>query len=162
MKPMHMRTAAIGRTLLPNVWDAAVLILVIGAMVRHYINRWDAGDRFDAFAWTLPVGAVALIGALYATVPREPPLAATGPVNDERVLTIAATHCMACHSQKPSNPVFNAAPKGVHLETLADLQRYKVEIRQQAVLGRAMPLGNTTHITDQERAELGAWIAAQQ
>ncbi|QIO36848.1 ABC transporter permease [Bradyrhizobium sp. 1(2017)] len=33
MKPMHMRTAAIGRTLLPNVWDAAVLILVIGAMV---------------------------------------------------------------------------------------------------------------------------------
>lgn len=33
MKPMDMRTAAIGRTLLPNVWDAAVLILVIGAMV---------------------------------------------------------------------------------------------------------------------------------
>ncbi|MCP3370102.1 ABC transporter permease [Bradyrhizobium cajani] len=33
MKPRDIRTAATGRTLLPNVWDVAVLILVIGAMV---------------------------------------------------------------------------------------------------------------------------------
>ncbi|WLB53729.1 ABC transporter permease [Bradyrhizobium sp. 521_C7_N1_3] len=33
MKPRDIRTAAIGRALLPNVWDVAALILVIGAMV---------------------------------------------------------------------------------------------------------------------------------
>ena len=33
MKPRDIRTAAIGRALLPNVWDIAALILVIGAMV---------------------------------------------------------------------------------------------------------------------------------
>ncbi|QOZ50495.1 ABC transporter permease subunit [Bradyrhizobium sp. CCBAU 53338] len=33
MKPRDIRTAAIGQALLPNVWDVAALILVIGAMV---------------------------------------------------------------------------------------------------------------------------------
>ncbi|OKO86915.1 ABC transporter permease subunit [Bradyrhizobium sp. AS23.2] len=33
MKPRDIRTAAIGRALRPNVWDAVALILVIGAMV---------------------------------------------------------------------------------------------------------------------------------
>ncbi|MDI3561337.1 ABC transporter permease subunit [Bradyrhizobium sp. Arg816] len=33
MKPRDIRTGAIGRALLPNVWDVAALILVIGAMV---------------------------------------------------------------------------------------------------------------------------------
>ncbi|MDA9431335.1 ABC transporter permease [Bradyrhizobium sp. CCBAU 51627] len=33
MKPVDFRTTAIGRTLLPNVWDVVALLLVIGAMV---------------------------------------------------------------------------------------------------------------------------------
>jgi uncharacterized membrane protein len=41
------------------------------------------------------------------------------------------------------------------------LRRHALQINQQAVVGRAMPLGNTTHITNLERAELGAWVAAQ-
>jgi uncharacterized membrane protein len=95
------------------------------------------------------------------TAPREAEAVATGPVSDEQVLTLAATHCMACHAEKPSNPSFDKPPKGIHFETIEALRRYGPQIRQQAVDGRAMPLGNVTHITDHERAELGAWIAAQ-
>jgi uncharacterized membrane protein len=145
----------------PQAWLVVALILVVGAMVRHLINRADAGDTFESFAWALPVAAIALFVAVLATIPRPSEAVVTGPVTDERVMTIAATHCLACHSQKPTNPNFDKPPKGIRFETVEDLRRYAPQIRQQAVEGRAMPLGNVTHITDQERAELGAWIAAQ-
>jgi uncharacterized membrane protein len=31
---------------------------------------------------------------------------------------------------------------------------------QQTVLNRAMPLGNQTAMTEEERAQLGAWVRA--
>jgi uncharacterized membrane protein len=145
----------------PHVWMVVALILLAGAMIRHLINRADAGDRFESYSWALPAAAIALFVAIYLTVPRQAEAVASGPVSDERVLTIAATHCMACHAQKPSNPSFDKPPKGIAFETIADLHRYATQIKQQAVDGRAMPLGNMTGITDAERAELGAWIAAQ-
>ncbi|MDQ0469274.1 urate hydroxylase PuuD [Labrys wisconsinensis] len=145
----------------PHAWLVVALILVAGAMIRHLINRADAGDPFEGYAWTLPVIALALFVAMFVTAPREAEAVVTGPVSDERAMTIAATHCIACHSEKPTNPTFTKAPKGVHLDTIDNLRKYAAQIEQQAVKGRAMPLGNTTHITDLERAELGAWIAAQ-
>jgi uncharacterized membrane protein len=48
--------------------------------------------------------------------------------------------------------VFLDTPDGIALNA----QR----IYQQAVQLKAMPLGNITHITDDERAKLGAWFLA--
>ena len=53
------------------------------------------------------------------------------------------------------------APKGVMLETLDELRRYRTQIEAQAVRNKSMPLGNETGMTDDDRAKLGAWIAAQ-
>ena len=44
------------------------------------------------------------------------------------------------------------------LETAEELRRHATQIKQQAVLGRAMPLGNVTRMTELERAELGVWV----
>jgi len=49
---------------------------------------------------------------------------------------------------------------GVVLETPAQIAQHAAAIRQQAVASRAMPLGNLTNMTDDERARLGAWIDA--
>ena len=143
-----------------QAWIVVAFVLVIGALIRHMINRGDAGDPFEKHAWVLPVAAIALLVAIFVSFPREAPAAVSGPVSDEQVLAITATHCSACHSAKPTNSAFAAPPKGVVLTSLDGIRQHGAQIKQFAVIGRAMPLGNTTHITDLERAELGAWIDA--
>ncbi len=69
--------------------------------------------------------------------------------------------CAACHAAKPIDPTIKEAPKGVMLETLDDLRRYKDRVIMQAVNNRSMPLGNKTGMTAEERAKLGAWLAKQ-
>ena len=60
--------------------------------------------------------------------------------------------CTACH-------VGASAPNGVRLETL-DGMRANASLIESQVSARAMPPGNTTGLTDAERAQLVAWAAA--
>jgi len=143
----------------PHAWLLVTLILVMGAMVRHFINRHDAGAVLKSFAWTLPVAALGLVAAIILTAPRTH--GDVGDVGDGQALRIARTHCVGCHARNPSNDSFDEAPKGVFLETVADLRRYAPLVRVQAVQTNAMPLGNESGMTETERAELGAWIDAQ-
>ena len=86
--------------------------------------------------------------------------AATGAVSDTEVLALAAKHCTMCHAKRPTHESFKEAPKNVTLESVADLHKYAPLILTQTVQNKAMPLGNQTAMTDEERQKLGAWIAA--
>ena len=50
------------------------------------------------------------------------------------------------------------AAKGIKLDTVDDIKSHAQLIYQQAVQQKAMPLGNVTQITDDERALLGQWF----
>jgi uncharacterized membrane protein len=63
-----------------------------------------------------------------------------------------------CHSRKPTHDGFDAPPKDVVLTSLDDIRKHADQIMAQAVHGDTMPLGNETHITAEERQELGAWL----
>jgi uncharacterized membrane protein len=52
----------------------------------------------------------------------------------------------------------SAAPAGVRFDTAEQIAAQADSIRRQAVDTRAMPLGNVTGMTDEERDLLGAWI----
>ena len=65
-----------------------------------------------------------------------------------------------CHAAKPTQPGIDIAPKGVLLDQPAQIVANVAAIRRQAVVTHAMPLGNLTGMTDDERARLGAWIDA--
>ena len=54
----------------PEPWLLAGLIVVVGAAVRHFLNRHDAGDPLAKIAWTLPVAALALAVAVVMTAPK--------------------------------------------------------------------------------------------
>ena len=69
--------------------------------------------------------------------------------------------CVACHAQKPSFQGLAEAPKGVMLDTPERIRAQVVQIRQQAVLTRAMPPGNLTQMSEEERSLLGRWAAAR-
>ena len=43
------------------------LILLSGGLVRHILNRIDAGDDWDGYGWALPAAAMALLAAIFVT-----------------------------------------------------------------------------------------------
>src|SRR3954454_134208 len=71
----------------PQSWLIVALIIVIGALVRHMLNRIDADDSWDSYGWVLPVAAMALITAIYVTAPA-PRGATGGSVTDAEAQTI--------------------------------------------------------------------------
>ena len=87
---------------------------------------------------------------------------AASDVTDAEALALAAKHCTACHSAEPTHPAFGKAPKGIRLDTIEGLRRYAKEIVVQVVTERAMPLGNETDMTDEERQRLGAWAEGRE
>jgi len=144
----------------PQSWLVVALIIISGALIRHYINRVDAGDDWKAFGWAAPVAAFALICTIWITAPRAPTLAA-GAVSDVEVLSITAKHCAMCHAQHPSHESFKEPPKNVVLESVDQLRKHAALIMTQTVQNKAMPLGNQTGMTEEERQKIGQWLAAQ-
>ena len=142
----------------PQSWLVVALILLSGGLIRHLLNRIDAGDNWDRYGWTLPAAAMALITTIYVTAPQPRANSATGATSDEHAMAISVKHCVACHAQHPSHPAFKEPPKNMALETVPELRRYAQQIYMQTVQNRAMPLGNQTGMTDAEREALGRWI----
>jgi uncharacterized membrane protein len=139
-------------------WLTVALIIVVGASVRHFLNRHDAHDPFAKIAWTLPVAAVALGLAMWMTAPRTDPAIAGLQVSEGEVLNIVGKHCVMCHSAHPSHAGFDAPPKDVILGSIDDVRRHAAQIMIQAVNGDTMPLGNETGMTRLERQKLGAFL----
>jgi uncharacterized membrane protein len=132
-----------------DAWLALVLIAVLLAAVRHFFNLWHAGRR----AWWIPaVAGVAAVGLAFWLEPVDAPSAGGETVTFAQVAPIVEQRCATCHSGA-------AAPLGVRLETEQEITTRTEDIERQAVLTRAMPPGNSTGMTDEERALLGAWIA---
>jgi uncharacterized membrane protein len=133
-----------------EAWLVLVLIAVLTALIRVFFNQWHAGRR----AWWIP--AVATVGVVALAIwlePDEPAPAQTGPVTFAQVQSVIAERCATCHSG-------SSAPLGVRFETRAQIEARVDDIERMAVLTRAMPPGNATGMTDDERALLAAWIAS--
>ena len=143
----------------PQSWLVVALILLSGGLIRHVLNRIDQGESWDGYGWATPLAALALLAAIYVTAPQARGAATAGAaVTDSEVLAITTKHCTSCHARNPAHPAFKDPPKNVSLETLAELRRYAKPIVAQTVQNRAMPLGNQTAMTDEERDKLGRWV----
>jgi len=144
----------------PQSWLVVALILICGGLTRHILNRVDAGDSWEQYGWALPVAAFALLCAIYLTAPRAP--SSTGAeISDAEMLALSEKHCTMCHAKKPTHESFAEAPKNVTLQTIDELRRFAPLILAQTVQNKAMPLGNQTAMTDDEREKMGQWIRAR-
>ncbi len=144
----------------PQSWILILLIVLGGAALRHYLVRTEVGDEQREIAWLLPVIGGVLGLAMFLTAPSGKG-AYTGEVTDAEALAIAQSRCVSCHGTKPADDTFSEPPKGVILDSPDALRRHKLQIVVQAINNNAMPLGNKTEMTDEERAKLGAWLARQ-
>ena len=134
-------------------WLILVVLLVIGAWVRHFFNLRHAGRT----VWAIPVTAAIAIAVLAILIrPQSESTAGTATVPFETVQKIVDQRCTACHSQHPT--LVAEAPLGLKLDTPQELRRYAPDVEGMAVTSTAMPLGNVTKMTKEERQLLGRWI----
>jgi uncharacterized membrane protein len=134
-------------------WLILIVLLVIGAWVRHFFNLRHAGRT----VWAIPVSAAIAIAVLAILIrPQNESAAGTPAVPFATVARIIDQRCTACHSMHPTK--VSEAPLGITLDTPEEIQRLAPSIRAQAVDSTAMPLGNATGMTGAERKLLGRWI----
>jgi uncharacterized membrane protein len=138
-------------------WVVLLAITLAGALVRQYFVSRQLGRN----PLLLPAAATAVVvGLMFALRPApQASLAGVEVPAFAEVQAIAAARCATCHAARPTDEAFAAPPKGVMLETPQQLRRWAASMRQQ-VQTEAMPPGNLTEITAEERAKLLAWIAA--
>jgi uncharacterized membrane protein len=144
-----------------NSWLVVTLILLVGGTIRHFFNLMHTGRPIMTLRWQWPAAAVlvALLIAYLSWQPATETAEMTVPSAAD-VAAIAQARCASCHAAKPTDPDIEKAPGGVMLESAADLRKHSARVLKQAVMSKAMPLGNKTQMTDAERASLGLWIRA--
>jgi uncharacterized membrane protein len=133
-------------------WLILVVLLVVGAWVRHFFNLRHTGRN----VWAIPVTAAIAIAALAVAIRPKEESAAGATVAFAQVKQIVDQRCTACHSAHPTR--VDSAPRGITFDTPEQIKAQAPLIEQQAVTTKAMPLGNVTHMTQAERDLLGRWI----
>jgi uncharacterized membrane protein len=133
-------------------WLVLIAMALAGALVRLW---FVARHKGAAPSWTLVLGLL-IVGVVMAMLaPR--PQSGTEAVKFSEVKQVLDLRCLGCHAEKPSFQGLAEAPKGVKLDTPERINAQRLQIRQQTVLSRAMPPGNLTGMTDDERALLERW-----
>jgi uncharacterized membrane protein len=133
-----------------EAWLVFVAIAVLTALTRVFFNRWHAGRR----EWWIPaVAAVGVVALAFWLRPDDAVSDVTEPVAFEQIAPVIEERCATCHSGA-------SAPLGVQLERQEQIEARVDDIERQAVLTRAMPPGNATGMTEEERELLAGWIAS--
>jgi uncharacterized membrane protein len=145
----------------PAGWLVLAGISAAGVLVR----RFFVISHKQRYVIGLPVAAALLLAAVaFVLAPHEsqPPTVEVIEVSARysEIGLIIDKRCAVCHAARPTQPGFAAPPAGVLLDTPASVRANAQRVYAQAVASHAMPLGNLTHMTDAERAKLGAWIRA--
>jgi uncharacterized membrane protein len=138
-----------------HAWAVLVALTLIGAWIRHFFNLRHAGRT----EWFIPVTAVAASVVLALAIRPDEGGGGTGAQVDEaKAVAIVEQRCAPCHSQNPTREGFDTPPAGVVLDTREQIVDQVNAVEEQAVRTKAMPLGNVTGMTDEERRTLGAWL----
>ncbi|HEY0583761.1 MAG TPA: urate hydroxylase PuuD, partial [Chloroflexota bacterium] len=159
-------------------WLVLIAICAAGVSLRlYFVARHKAPER-NGRTSPLPaaVGLLTLAGVAVALMPqpnreaargRDGKIAvadggATAPASAAargfaRIQAIVAQRCISCHSASPTQAGFATAPNGLLLDTPERILAHTEQMRQQ-IATRAMPLGNITGITEEERTEMLTWI----
>jgi uncharacterized membrane protein len=146
-------------------WVIVAVVIVVGAVIRHFYNMRHAGRPSPWWTWAVATAGMALVVWLSAAAPVEEelaaaPQAAAQPVSFVEVENIVLSRCSMCHAAEPFWEGIAAPPKGIRLDTPEMIRKHAPEIQLQATLTHAMPPGNVTEISPEERQILSAWIAA--
>jgi uncharacterized membrane protein len=144
-------------------WLVLIGICAAGVLIRvYFVNRHKRRLRGGKTSpWPALFGVLILAAVAAALAPRTaaPKIAAasTPAAEFNAVQLIVAERCVPCHADRPTQPGFSTAPKGLVLDTPEAILAHVTVIAPQVQAG-AMPIGNLTRMTDSERSRLLDWI----
>jgi uncharacterized membrane protein len=151
----------------PYNWLIASLIFLMGVTIRHWFNTRHAKAGNPHWTWAA-TALLFLLCAWLSTAPmRQPPEEATlqgvalhfaGASGFDEVVGIVQGRCSMCHAAEPVWDGMLWPPKGVVLETPAQIAIEARRIYLQAGVSHAMPPGNLSYIEPEERAAIVAWF----
>ena len=140
-------------------WLVALGVVIVGGLIRHFFNSYDAGSLDWSGKAAIPASAAVVIALIALTSYRQGGSAEEDPVEFSEINAMISKHCVACHAANPTHEAFEEPPKGIAFESPQEIRKYAAQIRAQSVLTETMPLGNETGMTAEERQLLGTWIA---
>jgi uncharacterized membrane protein len=151
-------------------WLIASLVFLMGVTIRHYFNSVHARKGNPHWTWLLTV-ILFIIIAWLSTAPMfraDQDEAALTPTAQKFVSAegfsdvhdIVLGRCSMCHATEPSWEGMLWPPKGLRLETEAQIATEARRIYLQAGLSHAMPPANVSYIEPEERAKIVAWYQA--
>jgi uncharacterized membrane protein len=138
-----------------NSWLVLLAFMALGALVRHIFNLRHQGRNIR---WAVAVVVVAGVVLLIALAPPAQGAAGLTAADFPAVRQVFEARCVTCHSAHPTREGITAAPKGVMFDTQEEIVANARRAYEQAVILKAMPLGNVTGITDAERDLIGRWV----
>ncbi|MBB3267084.1 putative membrane protein [Azospirillum sp. OGB3] len=139
-------------------WVIVAVVLVVGAVIRHFFNSRHAGKPTPWWTWAVAAAGVAVIIGLSAAGTRTGSAAAApARVEFAQVAEVVLSRCSMCHAAQPVWEGIGVPPRGVTLDSAEAISRHAPQIRTWAALSDAMPPGNVTGITPEERRLLAAW-----
>jgi uncharacterized membrane protein len=140
-------------------WLIVAIVLAIGPVIRHFFNSRHEGRGSPWWTWGVAAAGMIAVAWLSGAGPGD-----SAPRADKLDVKAAyntvLTRCSMCHRDEPLWPGINTPPKGVVLDDPENIRRHAHLIEINAVRSRAMPPGNITDMTAQERQILAAWLAA--
>jgi uncharacterized membrane protein len=141
-------------------WAIVAIVLLLGPLIRHFYNSRHAGIGSPWWTWAAAAAGMAAVAWLSAAGPRASVSAAPAKVDVAAVDNIVLSRCSMCHGEQPVWAGIPAAPGGVILDSPERIHRQARLIAIYAVRSNAMPPGNVTEMTGEERATLAAWLGA--
>ena len=145
-------------------WLILALVLIIGAVIRHFYNVRHKGDPSPWWTWGVAAACAILIVWLSTQGPAKGKRAdgvGVTRVAFKQVDDIVTNRCSMCHAAEPVWLGIPAPPKGVLLDTPERIRLRARDIAEQAVWSSAMPPSNVTDMTFAERQVLAAWVAGR-
>lgn len=147
-------------------WLILGLILIIGALIRHFFNTKHKGLPAPYWTWLVAsLLAVCSVLLSYAGAPTNnvyevSNLKMTKEEIHKTAVELVIERCSSCHAREPLWEGLAFAPKGIHLETEEEVLKMANEIYWQSAASWAMPPGNIIWLEDEERVLLSDWHAS--
>jgi uncharacterized membrane protein len=141
-------------------WLILMGIIIASAGIKHF---WNLAERGVNTKYILPMSVAGLLAVALVSSPladrdsRDADLTIPTTISD--IQPIIQARCIQCHSANPTDQVWRNAPADIKLDTKEEIQRYADLIMRTTVRSDAMPLGNLTEMTEEERIKIHRWYS---
>jgi uncharacterized membrane protein len=143
-------------------WMIIAIVLALGPIIRHFFNSRNAGKGSPWWTWIVTAFGLVAIAYLSSLGPRRVVSSENTSVSTPsfaQVEAIVTSRCSMCHAKETVWDTLAMPGQNVVLDDADHIRRYAQLIGLTTVRSNAMPPGNVTDMTAEERQVLAAWLA---